>query len=145
MLIDPTLVESGTVRLMSESHIPFSDQSIDLVYCRGVLHHIPFNEIAAMLTDIKRVLRPKGCFVFIEPRLSIFRSIGHWLVIASPLRHIGQFGTLRECLINEWETYIVWLRRWKREIESLCLYADLTLSELNLRPLTVVGIARKNS
>ncbi len=40
--------------------LPLPDESIDLVHCSGVIHHIP--EPAATLKEIFRVLKPRGRF-----------------------------------------------------------------------------------
>ena len=42
-------------------HLPIRSDSVDIVYCRQVLHHIP--NLTATLADCARVLRPGGLFV----------------------------------------------------------------------------------
>lgn len=44
--------------------LPFADESFDLVFGNGVLHHV---EIRGALREIHRVLRPGGRAAFIEP------------------------------------------------------------------------------
>jgi ubiquinone/menaquinone biosynthesis C-methylase UbiE len=44
--------------------MPFPDESFDLVVGRAILHHL---EWKLALQEIRRVLRPGGCAVFIEP------------------------------------------------------------------------------
>jgi ubiquinone/menaquinone biosynthesis C-methylase UbiE len=47
-------------------HLPFDDQSFDLVLGHAVLHHIP--DLAAALRECERVLRPGGTLAFMgEP------------------------------------------------------------------------------
>ena len=41
--------------------------TVDLVICCGVLHHVSIEEIDAILTGSKRLLRKEGRFVAIEP------------------------------------------------------------------------------
>lgn len=41
--------------------LPLADGSVDVVVCRGVLHHLP--DVVAALTEWRRVLRPAGAVV----------------------------------------------------------------------------------
>lgn len=45
--------------------MPFADESFDTVVCRGVLHHLP--DLYNALTEVKRVLKKDGIFIFSEP------------------------------------------------------------------------------
>ncbi|HEV2033068.1 MAG TPA: class I SAM-dependent methyltransferase [Candidatus Dormibacteraeota bacterium] len=67
----PSLMEHHTpglpvIRGRGE-HIPFADQSFDLVVCLWVLEHVERPE--SVLTEVHRVLRPGGHFVFLTPNL----------------------------------------------------------------------------
>jgi ubiquinone/menaquinone biosynthesis C-methylase UbiE len=48
-------------------HLPFADRSFDLVVCLWVLEHVQSPE--DVLTEVHRVLRPGGHFVFLTPNL----------------------------------------------------------------------------
>jgi len=49
--------------------LPFEDQSKDLVVVQGGLHHLPELplDIQRTANEVKRVLRPHGCFAIVEP------------------------------------------------------------------------------
>ena len=51
--------------------LPFPTASFDAVYGCSILHHL---DVAAALTEVRRVLRPGGRLVFSEPNCSIRRS-----------------------------------------------------------------------
>jgi len=46
------------IRIANAENLPFSDNSFDLVYCFGVVHHTPNSEKA--ISEIFRILRPDG-------------------------------------------------------------------------------------
>ena len=48
-------------------HLPFAGESFDLVVCLWVLEHIENPEV--VLSEVRRVLRPGGHFVFLTPNL----------------------------------------------------------------------------
>jgi SAM-dependent methyltransferase len=64
-------LESLTFEVMDAEHLELPDASIDLVCGSGILHHL---DLDAAFTEIRRVLRPSGRAVFIEP-------LGHNLLI----------------------------------------------------------------
>ena len=73
----------GTFRVADAEHLDFPDNSFDLVYSHGVLHHTP--DTAAAVREIHRVLRPGGKAVVMlyhrdsynyRVNISIFRRTG---------------------------------------------------------------------
>jgi SAM-dependent methyltransferase len=75
----------------SATAIPLPDQSVDLVFSHGVLHHVP--DIAAAQSEIARVLRPGGrlvAMVYSRRSLNYFVSIAvvrrAALLLAWPIR-----------------------------------------------------------
>src|SRR5207253_10292090 len=48
----------GEFRAADAESLDFADESFDLVYSHGVLHHTP--DIAAAVSEIHRVLKPRG-------------------------------------------------------------------------------------
>lgn len=50
--------ERGEFLLSDGEHLPFADESFDVVYSNGVLHHTP--DTAGAVKEVHRVLRPGG-------------------------------------------------------------------------------------
>lgn len=51
-------------------HLPFNEETFDLVHCRATLHHIP--EPAKAILEISRVIKKGGHFYLREPLLHKF-------------------------------------------------------------------------
>lgn len=47
------------------TYLPFSNNSVDVVYCKEIVHHIL--DYKSFFNEINRVLKPGGVFVMIEP------------------------------------------------------------------------------
>ena len=76
---------TADVRQMDAEHLTFADDSFDVVFSFGVLHHIPSMESA--FAEIRRVLRPGGVFIGgLYNRRSIFtaRVRLEWLLAGGP-------------------------------------------------------------
>lgn len=52
-------------RVMDAHHLDFGNESFDIVFGNGILHHLPYLECA--IGEIKRVLKESGHAVFLEP------------------------------------------------------------------------------
>lgn len=52
-------------RVMDAHQLELEDESFDIVFGNGILHHLPHLECA--IGEIKRVLKTSGCAVFLEP------------------------------------------------------------------------------
>jgi len=53
-------------------HLPFADETFDLVTSLGVLHHIA--NVSTVMTELFRVMKPQGLFLMREPT----HSMGDW-------------------------------------------------------------------
>ncbi|TMC35045.1 MAG: class I SAM-dependent methyltransferase [Chloroflexi bacterium] len=58
--------EMPVIRGVGE-HLPFVDESFDLIVCLWVLEHLA--EPVATLSEVRRVLKPRGHFVFLTPNM----------------------------------------------------------------------------
>ncbi len=62
---------SPNVRQGDAENLPFEDNSFDVVYSNGVLHHVP--DIQKAFQEVHRVLRPGGeLMILIYNRMSVF-------------------------------------------------------------------------
>ena len=81
--------ERGDFAISDAEHLPFADQSFDVIYSNGVLHHTP--DTAGAVREIHRVLRPGG-----QARVMLYHrgSLGYWGQI------IARHGILRGELLR---------------------------------------------
>lgn len=68
---DHLLVQADACRL------PFADDTFDVVYARGLLHHLP--EPARGMQEIHRVLKPGGVAVVLDPNKTLISALPRYL------------------------------------------------------------------
>jgi SAM-dependent methyltransferase len=59
-------VNNMTTHAYDGKSLPFADASIDVAFTACVFHHIPEDDHIALLTEIRRCLRPDGRFMLFE-------------------------------------------------------------------------------
>ena len=59
-------VNNMTTHAYDGKSLPFADASIDVAFTACVFHHIPEDDHIALLTEIRRCLRPEGRFMLFE-------------------------------------------------------------------------------
>ncbi|MBI4620201.1 MAG: class I SAM-dependent methyltransferase [Desulfobacterales bacterium] len=91
--------------------LSFKSNIFDLVLVNEGLHHLKGeDEFRLCFSEIKRVLKNNGSFVFYEPSNTIFRKMAS-LMIFSPLSNISQkTKSLRKIMTDEMSEYMYWLR-----------------------------------
>jgi SAM-dependent methyltransferase len=93
-------------------HLPFGDSSKDVIIVQGGLHHLPElpGDLAQTLCEARRVLRPGGRFVAVEPWLTPFLWMTHAAIGIPGLRALwAKFDALAVMIEEERETYERWL------------------------------------
>jgi len=89
-------------------HIPFEENTFDVVYSSNVLEHI--SRVCEFQKEIHRVLKPDGCVIHFLPSSSwrIWTSITHllkwWTIPKSHGEHAGNSLTEVFCLSRRWWT-----------------------------------------
>jgi len=101
--------------------LPFADGSKDAAIVQGGLHHLPALpvDLERVFAEVRRVLRPGGRVVFVEPWLTPFLRFVH-TVAENPLarRASVKLDALAVMIDNERATYENWLGR-PQEISQL--------------------------
>ena len=92
--------------------LPFPDQSKDVAIVQGGLHHLlklP-DDLDRVLSEMRRILRPSGLAVIIEPWLTPFLRIVHTACGLSFARSCSsKLDALASMIEHERETYERWL------------------------------------
>jgi ubiquinone/menaquinone biosynthesis C-methylase UbiE len=103
-------------------NLPFENESRDIVVVQGGLHHLPNipEDLDRTLSEVRRVLRPDGLFVMVEPWLTPFLQLVHFAserTIARALsRKVDAFATMTH---YEADTYFPWLAASNAVLRSL--------------------------
>ena len=91
--------------------LPVRTASRDVAIVQGGLHHLPeFDQVRAALAEMRRVLRPDGTVIIIEPCRTPFLTVVHFVSELRPLRAMSNkldaFATMTE---EEFPLYHNWL------------------------------------
>ncbi len=94
--------------------LPFADRSKDVLIVQGGLHHLPTlpGDLDQTFSEIQRVLRKDGRVVLVEPWLTPFLKLVHW-VLENPLARglSNRMDALATMIQFERRTYEQWLRQ----------------------------------
>jgi len=94
--------------------LTLADASRDIAVVQGGLHHLPKlpDDLDQTLREVRRILRPGGMFIAVEPWLTPFLRAVH-VVAANPIarRLWSKIDALQVMNENEMETYAQWLNQ----------------------------------
>jgi ubiquinone/menaquinone biosynthesis C-methylase UbiE len=91
--------------------MPFRSASHDIAIVQGGLHHVPdvLEDLPLVVAEVRRVLKPNGLFVVVEPWLTPFLRAAHW-ACAGPARRLWpRLDALATMIHYERDTYERWL------------------------------------
>ena len=100
----------------------FADQSKDMVVVHGGLHHLPSlpADLAEVLAEIHRVLKPSGRFAMVEPWPTPFLGFVHWVCGFAAARKAWPKLDALACMTeHELDTYQQWLGQPEAILERL--------------------------
>lgn len=114
--LSPTLARQykgpGTIHVGDCRNLPFADGSKDIAIVQGGLHHLRVlpDDLERTLVQVQRVLRPGGAFIAVEPWLTPFLRLVHFLAYRKTMRAVsGKFDALATMIDYERRTYEQWL------------------------------------
>jgi ubiquinone/menaquinone biosynthesis C-methylase UbiE len=92
-------------------HLPLVNASVDIAVVQGGLHHLfTTNDVDRTLAEMRRVLRPGGRIIIIEPWLTPFLRLVHAVCERSIARRLfPRLDALARMIEEERETYERWL------------------------------------
>lgn len=127
-------------------NLPFESESRDLVIVQGGLHHlsrIP-EDLEMTLAEMRRVLRPGGFVVIIEPWLTPFLRLVHAVCAFGLARRVStKIDALAIMIENERGTYEQWLHAPDLIRALLEKTFDRTKIETRWGKVTFLGYAAK--
>jgi SAM-dependent methyltransferase len=94
--------------------LPFADNSRDAAIVQGGLHHLLVlpDDLERVFAELRRVLRPQGRVMFVEPWLTLFLRVVHGVAQHSLARRMSvKLEALAAMIENERQTYENWLGR----------------------------------
>jgi len=144
--ISPNLLSKyqGKAKLYTADcrQLPFEDNSRDIIIVQGGLHHLPKlpEDLEQTLSEIKRVLRPTGRFVMVEPWETPFLRLIHFLSERKLIRAIsGKFEAFDTMTRYEAITYFQWINGSSEISALLDKYFNSTYFEKGMGKLFFIG------
>jgi len=121
--------------------IPLADASVDVAIVQGGLHHLDTlpDDLARALAEARRILRPGGRFVAVEPWLTPFLRFVHAMSFSPARRVWGKLDALATMIEHERRTYEQWLARGPLVLDLLARHFDVEQQRTGWGKLTFVG------
>lgn len=123
--LSPALVEASELRrscIVGDARwLPIRTASRDVAIVQGGLHHLPhLDDVGTALAEIHRVLKPDGRVIIIEPSLTPFLRVVHFVsersLARAMSRKLDAFAAMTD---EERPTYERWLTRGEPSVEAL--------------------------
>jgi ubiquinone/menaquinone biosynthesis C-methylase UbiE len=123
--LSPALVEVSALKELcvvgDACRMPVRSASRDVVIIQGGLHHFPtFDLVRAGLAEMRRVLRPDGHVIIIEPYRTPFLTAVHFVSELGPMRALSNrldaFATMTE---EEYPLYHNWLAQPEKVLAAI--------------------------
>jgi ubiquinone/menaquinone biosynthesis C-methylase UbiE len=127
--------------------LPFADASRDVLSIQGGLHHLPGRpDLGQVLTEARRVLRPGGRLLAIEPWLDSFLRFVHWTSARGIARRLSpRIDALQRMIELEGTTYRDWLAEPDQILGLLKSHFEPEALRVRWGKLVFLGRPRKAS
>jgi SAM-dependent methyltransferase len=112
----------GAAVLADGGHLPIESDSIDVAVCVAISHHMPEDVLKRTITEVRRVLRPNGRFIFYDAVWAPHRGAGRLLwrydqgsfprspgVLDGLLR--AELEPIHRERVVYWHSYLLWVGR----------------------------------
>jgi len=129
-------------------NLPFADASKDVLIVQGGLHHLPElpADLDLTLAEVRRVLRPDGLFLAIEPWLTTFLSVVHAVTENRLARRVSnKLDALAIMIEHERETYEQWLHQPDLVLSVFARYFHAVRCEFHFGKLMFLGRPKTSS
>ncbi len=138
---------SGPARLVLGDcrELKFPERSLDVVIVQGGLHHLPdaLSDLERTLRGVRRVLRPNGRFVVVEPWRTPFLSFVLAVTRQRAARRLwGKLDAMATMVEGERETYFRWLALPEPILALLRAHFVVQREKIAWGRLTFVGSPR---
>ena len=123
----------------------FEGESKDLVVVHGGLHHLPAfpEDLDRVLGEMRRVLRPGGCLMLVEPWTTPFLRVANTVCTWRAVRRLWpRMDAMAEMNEREGEMYLRWLAEGPAILALLDRHFEPRLRRLRFGKLLYVGAKR---
>ena len=148
--LSPALVERADLRrsciIGDACRLPIRSASRDVAVVQGGLHHLPRHEdVRAALEEMRRVLRPDGRVIIIEPWLTPYLHLVHFVTEQPLARRLSNtldaFAAMTD---EERPTYEAWLARSKPILQAVHAEFEPITTRMRWGKLMVLGRPRQH-
>lgn len=125
--------------------LPVATGSADIVVVQGGLHHLTTipDDLATVLKEVGRALRPGGLFVAVEPWDTPFLRLVHGICeVPLARRALRKIDALATMIDHERTTYEAWLRNGPVVLAELDKHFERRQARMGLGKLHYVGTPR---
>ena len=149
--LSPALVETSVLRrscaIGDARQLPLQTASRGVAVVQGGLHHlVQFEDVRAALAEMRRVLKPEGRAIIIEPWRTPFLRAVH-ILSEQPLARamsntLDAFATMTE---EERPTYEAWLARSRPIVEAVTRQFDTVRLTTRWGKFVFLGVPRPDA
>ncbi len=136
---------SATMHVGDCRELPFESESRDVLIVQGGMHHLPElpSDLDRTLAEARRVLKPGGKFVAVEPWLTPFLRFVHFVCERKLARAMSaKVEALHTMIENERSTYENWLSRPAEILALLDKHFQRERQHIGFGKLMFVGARR---